>query len=62
MLDNCCYDRVKILHELSSIAWFIDKCGKKDVENCGHPECKEKLAEIAKDVNAILSKMCSKCE
>lgn len=29
-INNCDYDKVKILHELSSILWFIKKHALKD--------------------------------
>lgn len=31
-LDNCDYDKIKILHELSSVLWFIKKHALEDTQ------------------------------
>lgn len=39
MLSNCKYNKIKLLQELSHIAWFLDKCGISDAEKSGHSDC-----------------------
>ncbi|MBD3232021.1 hypothetical protein GF322_05195 [Candidatus Dependentiae bacterium] len=39
MLDNCRYNNIKILHELSKLAWFIDKHCTQSKYGCKHESC-----------------------
>ena len=57
MLDNCCYDCIKVLHDLSRVAWFLKTYCEKDVASCSHRECKDKVAEVKKDLDALIDKV-----
>ena len=57
MLDNCCYNQIKILHDLSNIAWFLKECCQQDAQTCDHDTCKETIRMVAKDVNALIEKI-----
>ncbi len=46
-LDNCDYDKVKILHELSSILWFIKKHALVDAQQ--DKECSTFLKRVESD-------------
>ncbi len=63
MLDHCTYDKIKLLHELSSLLWFIEKYAKGDAKNANDTKCNEALDKLAQDLgkhidqlNAILCK------
>jgi len=50
MLDNCQYNKVKILHELSSLAWFIEKHAIENANKAGDTSCIKEMEEIKKDL------------
>jgi hypothetical protein len=50
MLDNCKYNKIKILHELSSIAWFLNKCGIKDAETSGAAKCVKAFTDVRTEI------------
>lgn len=50
MLDDCKYNKIKLLHELSCIAWFLDKCGMQDAEKCGDSECAKTFKALRSDL------------
>jgi len=39
LLDNCKYDKVKILHEISSIAWYLEKHAKENADQASDKDC-----------------------
>jgi hypothetical protein len=39
MLNDCKYNKIKLLHELSSIVWFLDKCAIQDAQKTGDSQC-----------------------
>ena len=47
-LDNCTYDQIKILHELSMLEWFIKKHALEDARN--NDECTELLKRLHADL------------
>jgi hypothetical protein len=57
VLDNCKYNKIKLLHELSRIVWFLDKCGIKDAETSGDTKCVEEFkllrSEVEKHIRAL---------
>lgn len=63
MLDNCCYDKCKLLYKFSRIAHFIKKHGKDDAKN--DPEFLQFLIELEKDVEGHIDQLnamlCKKC-
>lgn len=60
MLDNCTYDKVKILHELSCLLWFIQKHADKEIpENDGcHALLKDLEKDLEKYVAAFKEQIC----
>jgi len=50
MLNDCKYNKVKLLHELSSLAWFIDQCALKDAEKSNEDGCLEVLKDLSRDL------------
>jgi len=50
MLDDCKYDKVKILHEVSSMAWYLEKHAKENAEKAGDKECYALYDNMIKDL------------
>ncbi len=57
ILDNCKYDKIKLLHELSCISWFIQKHGKEDAKTTGDTECHAAFEELQKDLEKHIAKL-----
>ncbi len=57
MLDDCQYDKIKILQELSSIAWFIEKHAKENAKQARDEECALILEQIKKDLEGNIAKL-----
>ena len=51
MLDNYQYNTIKLLHELSSICWFLEKHGIPDSKNSGDDTCAKVLDDIKNDLD-----------
>ena len=56
MLDNASYNKIKIMYELSSNIWFIEKHAKPDAQNAGDLECLEMLNLLQNDLQKHLEK------
>ena len=50
MLDNCKYDKIKLLHEMSSMAWFIERHAKENAEKVGNKECIRAYGALKKNL------------
>jgi len=50
MLTNGRYDKVKILHEMSSLLWFIKEHAIKESAKQGHEHCLTYYKELEKDL------------
>jgi len=57
MLDDCQYDKIKVLQELSSIAWFIEKHAKENAKQAGDQECALILDQIKRDIDGNIAKL-----
>lgn len=57
MLDNCKYNVIKLIHELSLASWFINQCCHKDAKACKSKKCKDFFSEIQKDLEKIIEKL-----
>jgi hypothetical protein len=57
MLDNSSYDKVKLLHELSCLDWFIEKHAIKDAQSAGDAEFEEALSILKKDLERHIEKI-----
>lgn len=50
MLDNCSYNTIKLLHQLSGVLWFIKKHGIEDAAKAGDTECLVMFEQLEKDL------------
>ncbi|MEX0939786.1 MAG: hypothetical protein WDZ41_00325 [Candidatus Babeliales bacterium] len=57
MLDHCTYDKVKLLHELSCIVWFIEKHAKIDAKNDGDTEFANIVKKLAPDLEKYIDQL-----
>lgn len=53
-MDNCKYNKVKILHDLSALCWFIQKHALEDAKKANDADCVKKLQELSKDLEKHL--------
>lgn len=51
MLNNCYYNKIKLLHELSSIVWFVEKHALKDAQEASDQECVKTLQDLSKNLD-----------
>jgi len=54
-LNNCDYDKIKILHELSSILWFIKKHALPDAQQ--DDECSRFLKRLENDLEKHVTEL-----
>lgn len=57
MLDHCTYDKIKLLHELSKLTWFVEKHGKRDAQAAGDSACFDMFEELAIDLQKHVEKL-----
>jgi hypothetical protein len=57
MLDHCTYDKVKLLHKLSSMLWFIEKHAKNDAKMANDAECAAILQKMSKDLEKYIDEL-----
>lgn len=57
MLDHCTYDKIKLLHEISSIIWFIEKHGKEDAQHAKEHACHELLERLKQDLEKYIDEL-----
>lgn len=57
MLDNCKYNKIKLLHELCSMSWFIEKHAISDAKAVNDNECIKILEEVKKDLEKSIEKL-----
>jgi hypothetical protein len=50
MIDNCTYNKAKVLHHLAKINWFIEQHCKKDAKAAKHSGCDKLFKSIQKDL------------
>ncbi len=50
-LENCCYDKTKLLHELSCISWFIEKHAQPEAKKTKDKEFEDLLKKLQKDLS-----------
>ncbi len=56
MLDNCTYNKVKLIHDLSGIAWFMKHFCHKDAKGCSK-ECCKMFADVQKDLEKTIERL-----
>lgn len=57
MLDNSSYNKIKLMHEVSKIIWFIDKHAILDAQNAGDRQSIDQLIGLRKDLEKHLEKI-----
>ena len=57
MLDHCTYDKIKILKEISSLVWFIEKHAKDDAITAKDDVCHDLLDKMSKDLEKYIVKL-----
>lgn len=57
MLNDCNYDKTKILKELASLHHFLIKHAKEDATKEGHELCKHMYDDLAKDLEKHIDKL-----
>jgi len=57
MLDNCNYTKVKLLHDLSRITWYLKRHAKEDAKKSGHVLCHTMCEEMEKDLEKHMEKL-----
>lgn len=56
-MDNCSYNKIKLLHELSKLTGFIDKYGRKDAKSAKHQGCHQLLNQLHQDLHGHMEKL-----
>ncbi len=57
MLKNGRYDKVKILHDMSSLLWFVKEHAIKEAAKEGHEQCLTYFKELEKDLEKHVNKL-----
>ncbi|MFO8016982.1 MAG: hypothetical protein R6U32_07840 [Candidatus Woesearchaeota archaeon] len=57
MLEDCNYNKVRLLHDLSRISWYLDRHAKKDAKEGGHELCHEMCHELQQDLEKHIEKL-----
>jgi hypothetical protein len=55
MLDNCSYNKIKLMHNLSDIVWFIEKFCEQDSKISGHRDCQQAIEALEADLEKHIS-------
>ena len=50
MLDNCCYNKIKLMHDVSSLIWFIKQHALADAQKENDNACQDFLKNLEKDL------------
>lgn len=57
VLDNCSYNKIKLMHELSSMLWFISHHAINDAKAAGDASFVEALQVIEEDLQRHLERL-----
>lgn len=57
MLNDCNYNKVRLLHDLSRIVWYLKKHAKEDAKKHEHPLCHAMCEEIEQDLEKHIDKL-----
>lgn len=64
MLNDCEYNKIKLLKQLSCVMWFIKKHAEKDADNANDVGCKNFLKaltpELEKHIAILKELICKK--
>ncbi len=56
-LQNCEYNEVKLLHQLSCLLWFVQKHAIKDAQDAGHQGCATSMKDLETDLEKHITKL-----
>ena len=56
MLRDCNYDKIKLLHKMSALAWFLEKHAKDNAQKENDSECRQACVELQKDLEKHIEK------
>ena len=57
ILDNCSYNKIKLLHELSCLTWFLEKHAINDAKAAGDQESYNNLLALQRDLQKHIETM-----
>jgi hypothetical protein len=58
MLNDCKYNKIKLLHELSSIVWFLEKCAIPDAKKTtDDAQCVENFKSLQNTLETHIKKL-----
>jgi len=56
-MDNCTYNKIKLMHELSKLNGFIQHHCIKDAKTSKHTKCAKIIKHLQKDINIHLKQL-----
>jgi len=57
MLDNSCYNKIKLMHDLSALIWFIKKHAGDDAQKASDKTCIDLLNKLEEDLDRHLHQL-----
>jgi hypothetical protein len=57
ILDNASYNKIKLLHELSEIVWFLEKHALRDAEEAGDRENFDELVSLQRELERHIERL-----
>ena len=57
MLNDCKYNKIKLLHELSCMAWFLEKHAVPNAQDSGEGECVEIFKTLKNDLDKHIANL-----
>jgi len=57
MLEDCNYNKVRLLHDLSRLTQFLKKHAKKDAKKGKHGECHKLYLDLEKDLEKHIGEL-----
>ena len=57
ILDNSSYNKIKLLHELSCLTWFLEKHAINDAKAAGDQEAYNNLLALQRDLQKHIETM-----
>lgn len=57
MLNNYEYDKIKILHKLSCLQWFIKQHAEENAKKANNAECVAFYKELSADLEKHIAKL-----
>ena len=57
MLDNCTYNKIKLIHGLSNNLWYMKQICEKDIKACKEAECKKSFTQLQKKLDEAIEIM-----